>query len=508
MCHTRGLPVENENIYNCQIKLNLPGVVLKQSYRSLETQTMKLRVNSLEIPPGAPFSNCKLDREKYAVILKDLIKIQPEGFVMSLSSEWGTGKTTFIRMFEQLLRDDDYKTVYFNAWENDYDRNPLPAILSEFKRISPDKEKSFKKILEKGTVLLKEIGPALIKGLIKKHVVEIDDVTVDVIENTIKASTEILEAEVNEYTKRKESVGTFKEDLSNYIKESCDGKPLIFFVDELDRCRPDYAVEVLEQIKHFYSVPGIVFILSIDKNHLASSVKGFYGSSEIDTSEYLRRFIDWEYNLPKPEIRIFLQYLYNQFELDRFLESTERSRHTPFDSDAKTLLLTAEEIITKSNLTLRQSERQFAVMSVALKGFKANQYILPAALFTLAHLSVMHQKTFSKILNKEYQIDEFAEKIAQLLKYEEGNQSKINSLYVIAVLVRLYGNFMKYPGDLISVTDSYSHVAFTTHWLSDSDKPNFVQCFESIERQYDWNSVSLSYLINRIALLQPLEKTI
>src|SRR5690606_36180541 len=115
--------------------------------------------------------------------------------------------------------------------------------------------------------------------------------------------------EIDAYTKKKKTIIEFRKELEVFIKRNTD-KPLIFIIDELDRCRPDYAVEVLEQMKHFFAVPGIIFILSIDKNHLASSIKGYYGSENINTDEYLRRFIDLEYSISKPITEHYVDYLF------------------------------------------------------------------------------------------------------------------------------------------------------------------------------------------------------
>ena len=77
-------------------------------------------------------------------------------------------------------------------------------------------------------------------------------------------------------------------------------------------------------MKHFFSVPGIVFVLSIDKNHLASSVRGYYGSENINTDEYLRRFIDLEYSIPLPSNKTFCKYLYEYYAFNDFFSSNER----------------------------------------------------------------------------------------------------------------------------------------------------------------------------------------
>ncbi|WP_431137922.1 P-loop NTPase fold protein, partial [Psychroserpens mesophilus] len=74
-----------------------------------------------------------------------------------------------------------------------------------------------------------------------------------------KGLTDVFENEVDEYQKKKKSISEFRQSLSEFIASTNKGKPLIFIVDELDRCRPNYAVSILEQIKHFFSVSNIVF---------------------------------------------------------------------------------------------------------------------------------------------------------------------------------------------------------------------------------------------------------
>ena len=97
-------------------------------------------------------------------------------------------------------------------------------------------------------------------------------------------------------------------------------KPIIFIIDELDRCRPSYAVELLEQVKHFFSVSGIVFVLSIDKVQLGHAVRGVYGNDRINADEYLRRFIDIEYSIPVPDKNYFEIFLRLLWILDDFFE--------------------------------------------------------------------------------------------------------------------------------------------------------------------------------------------
>ena len=242
---------------------------------------MKLRPSFPEIPADNPFANCKLEREPFAKILTSVIDCAEGGFTMALNGSWGTGKTTFVRMWQKYLEKSGYKTAYINAWEMDFATNPLVSILGEVGSLTGKGRKEFKKIIKalpKSVRLGAEgfistyTGQGAIKNLFNRH--------------------KSFDEDITSYCDQKEALQQFRSELQNFIEVNCGGKPLVFFIDELDRCRPDYAVEFLERIKHFFCVDNIIFLISIDKRHLAESVKGHYGSADIDTDEYLRRFFD------------------------------------------------------------------------------------------------------------------------------------------------------------------------------------------------------------------------
>ena len=91
--------------------------------------------------------------------------------------------------------------------------------------------------------------------------------------------------------------------------------PLIVMIDELDRCRPSFAVEFLETTKHLFAVDQVVFVLAVNRKELAHAVKALYGN-DFDADRYLRRFFDIDFRLPEP-VRGRENYI------DVLLDSTE-----------------------------------------------------------------------------------------------------------------------------------------------------------------------------------------
>ena len=83
------------------------------------------------------------------------------------------------------------------------------------------------------------------------------------------------------------------------------GNRLVIFIDELDRCKPDFAVKLLERIKHYFVNPDITFVFSINSMELQHTIKQYYGS-EFDACKYLDRFFDLRIVLPDISTEKFL----------------------------------------------------------------------------------------------------------------------------------------------------------------------------------------------------------
>lgn len=467
---------------------------------------MKIKHQEIQIPKDNPFANCKLEMEPYAKVLTKIVVTYADGFVMAINNEWGTGKTTFVKMWQQQLKKEGFKTIYFNAWENDFDSNPLVALMSELETLTNVKnQKVFKSVVEKGAVLVKRMAPALVKSLIKKYIADIDVIAVDAIENATNASTEILEEEIKEYANKKKTIIEFRKELEKFVKQAENPKPLIFIVDELDRCRPSYSVEVLEQIKHFFSVSGIVFVLSIDKKHLGSSINGYYGSESIDSFEYLRRFIDLEFSLPSPNIKKFNKYLYEYYEFNTYFTSADRIIFPEFEKDGENFLAISEILFTKSNATLRQQERVYALSRLILwSSFNSTSYVFPYLLFLLIYLKVMQNDIYKKIEKRKLTLQELSDIFFEITNssYRETDAGIL--IFTEALILWLYNNGYDYQGkDIIMKIDELDNI--TTPIKSKlvnalTAKLTLEECFKYFTREFSIVDYSLNDLINKINL--------
>lgn len=253
------------------------------------------------------------NRKVIAENLTKIIEVQEEPMVISLDSEWGTGKTTFVTMWKDLLDNDEkysskFNTLYFNAWENDYITDPLLALVSEIEAEIKREDSKFKKNFNKVKEVILPMAKLVTKVGVKvgtAGVLDLDKVNLgDYTEDTIMdLAGKLGEFSIKEIVASKSIRTKFKEVMSEYQKEN--GKKIIFFIDELDRCRPTFAIELLEVIKHLFNIDNCIFIISIDKEQLSHSVSTIYGQN-MDTIGYLRRFFDLDYRLPKLDVHMYM----------------------------------------------------------------------------------------------------------------------------------------------------------------------------------------------------------
>lgn len=378
----------------------------------------QIKHKDIEIPKDNPFANCKLNRSIEGEYLTNLITKVSGNYTLAINDRWGRGKTTFVRMWEASLKQEGYQTIYLNAWENDIVSEPLVCILGEILPLITDNSLK-EKLLEHSTPLFKnwkKLVPEVVKSLAMLLSPDFGDLSKEITDSLINAPEDSLRKEIEGYKEQQTEILQFKQNLAECIQKKCEKKPLIFIVDELDRCRPDYAVDLLEKVKHFFSVEGIVFVLSIDKDQLVSSIKGRYGSESIDGNAYLKRFIDFEYIPKEPDMEKFCTYLYHYMGMDEFMESRRRFEETMNVREKDLFLSVATQLYTQKRLSLRDAERMFSHIRLALLmlpeskiGLKFGAGELPLLTFLKAY----EPSFYAKMKNKEFEIQSFVDQLCE-----------------------------------------------------------------------------------------------
>jgi len=205
---------------------------------------MKFRIAEVEVPASEPFKFDALERKPVVEFLCDLIK-QIEGpFVLALDAPWGTGKTTVVRMLRCSLEIEGFQCVYFNAWKDDYVTDPLIPMVSAIDELKSDDDSTNESFRASMSVVKKAVGPIAKRALnaaIKMGTMGVLDVDEAIESATAEAASEVASDLIDVFQKEKASLEQFRDEL-----EKAEGKlsnndlprPLIFFIDELDRCRP------------------------------------------------------------------------------------------------------------------------------------------------------------------------------------------------------------------------------------------------------------------------------
>lgn len=456
----------------------------------------QIKEEQLEIPESNPFENCKLGREVYADNLTEIINTYSNGFVLAIDNKWGAGKTTFIRMWEAKLRSSEYKTVYFNSWENDLEVDPFVGIMAELKKIGVGEPAFEDLVLKAGEISTKAL-PILLKGVVSKFIG--DGSLKEMLALISEESSGFLKGQIDSYSNRKESISVFKNQLKDFVKQISDSKPLVYFIDELDRCRPDYAVLVLEKIKHLFSVPGIVFVLSIDKEQLCNSIKGFYGSDKVDSVEYLKRFIDIEYILPQPEVKNYCEFLYLRYGFSDFFHSEERSKIEELKSDAKDFVEFSIILSNSENHSLRSIDKLFSHTYLVVKQVVSNHFLFVQTVYWLINLRMNNRVVFQKIVSLEFSPQELADEFEFIFftLSDEGIKRSVKKSFIL--LISSYVNEYKciYPNFVLQNKDDRTlNIAFK--------KFNAKEIYDSLEYMVLDNSrdIKIKYFLDKINLLE------
>lgn len=285
---------------------------------------MRLKKHGTEIDGTNPFKNDWLKRKGFADQLTNIIKNNSDqSFVIGLSAQWGEGKTTFVKMWQKQMENAGINCIYFDAFEYDYMENVFLSIAIEIYNfakkenctLSSEYLEESKNVFSHLQSIKMNTSPIVFdsKPLGKSDENTSTKVADDIEDNLNYLLNNAFEQAIN----HKEVFIRFKESLSTLASStSSEGLPLVIIIDELDRCKPNYAVEVLEKIKHLFLVDNVVFVLSMHHEQLEESIKKVYGSN-LDAHTYLQKFIDYPTRLPKANFsldRNISDYLRNQIK--------------------------------------------------------------------------------------------------------------------------------------------------------------------------------------------------
>ncbi|EGU45690.1 KAP P-loop domain protein [Vibrio ichthyoenteri ATCC 700023] len=289
---------------------------------------------------GAHYPKDTLNRAKYAQYLSNFLaskgydesrvgEDKKRNYVLNLNSEWGSGKTYFLKRWAEDLK-AHHPVVYVDAWQQDYSDDPLMTVMSSM--VSQLREQAGRaesntaiSVIGKAGGLFKALAPAVVGGVTKKFTgidfaAVMNDAEGASAKSDIKdeegnaldmsaAASKAVQYMLDEHEGKAKAISALKQSMNQWL-EAVKGQtnkqyPAFIFIDELDRCRPSYAVEMLETIKHIFDIKGVVFVVATDTRQLQHAVRVVYGQG-FDADIYLGRFFNTRYALKKMPLKELL----------------------------------------------------------------------------------------------------------------------------------------------------------------------------------------------------------
>lgn len=389
---------------------------------------MLIRHAKLEIDPDDPFKNDALGRRDLEPPLTQFVTQATGSFVLALDASWGSGKTTFLEMWQVKLKKEGHICMYLNAWQNDFVPDPLIAIVGELKKaiedyasqsgeasiIISEQRKKNKKIFN---LLLKHIVPLSVK--IATHgLINIEPAIEKLIADTASSGAESL---IKNYKKGKSEIKEFRKalgDLASQVASLNPSSKVVIIIDELDRCRPTYAIELLERVKHLFDASGVVFILGIDRSQLNHSIRSLYGS-EFDATGYLRRFIDLDYLLPEPQVGDYCKYLFENFGINDLMSK----RNNVDDYQLKSHL---EGLMSAAKMSLREQEQIISRLRIVLQTIPRYAQLYGNILSLLLFLREWNANIYEDIIEGKIDLNQIIPQIETLPRIKEVSSNFIN----------------------------------------------------------------------------------
>ncbi len=266
-----------------------------------------LQIPELEIDVEKPFANDYLERKGAILKLSGLVVKIDEPLTLAVNARWGSGKSTFIKMWQAHLRKEGVHALHLNSWETDFSQDPLIPILDVMAKYLKDQKtwEGDKQLIEDFTSFAKVyVKHAAVFGakFATLGAFEGDELA----QAAAETAGNIVSDAFDSFNQAKDAVEKISTTLQRLVADK--GKNIVIFIDELDRCRPTYAIELLERVKHLFQAKRVVFVISLDKEQLSHSVKSVYGS-EFDSENYLDRFFDVTFDLPDVEATAYTKYL-------------------------------------------------------------------------------------------------------------------------------------------------------------------------------------------------------
>ena len=370
---------------------------------------MKLVTPQLIVKEDDAFTNDALGRKTYGEALLNLVVRSSDELVVSLDGKWGEGKTTFVKMWQGLLSQAGIPNIYIDAFANDYIDDAFISIASAITTYAEARiKKTHHEKIDELKDKTKKVGGQLLSwsarigikaatlGIIKDtDIEELNEIRGDLSKGVSDVIGAFIEDRINSHSKYIALIQSFREVLSTLPSKLQENgnSPLVVIMDELDRCKPTFAVEVIENIKHLFSVKNVVFVLVMNKAQLEESIRSVYGMN-IDAHTYLQKFVNLETRLPKCTEERY------ENDLSKYARRLLHLHELQTWGDDRNILDCLEPLANHFHLSLRQLEKVFTNLAIWYGTNAENDLRLVPIIVFLAVVKVVDPQLFEGLLHQ------------------------------------------------------------------------------------------------------------
>ena len=358
-------------------------------------------------------------RKKLYEQIKNIVSLSSdESIVFGLDDDWGNGKTSFVKMVVGEIaknESDNINVIYFDAFKNDYQSEPLLAMLASIYSMIDVKtdDASFKadflKVSKAVALSMLKHTPKAVLGLLSAKLItnETYDAIKDSVTDAISEPLEkFIEEKIESANKEITEIENFKNILENIYTTT--GKKTLFIIDELDRAKPDFSLGILEKVKHLFDAKGFCFLLVMNKSQFEETIKVTYGN--INTSLYLNKFVHMWFKLPilKPNAIIVKNKEINHSESFNIFK-----RYIGCYVENELIINSLSYLLVKNDFSLREAERCISLLRLCYgnyiieNGFMFESFSISLVVF----LRVKNYDLLIDFLHKNQPQDKFRELI-------------------------------------------------------------------------------------------------
>ena len=319
-------------------------------------------------------------REQVADKVIQLLTADIEVSPMVIDGDWGTGKTEFCHKLINKFRNerDNYKLLYVDAFQADHADNPLVTVLSGVMSLIPEGNTK-KTLLQKAMPVIRfataTAGKAVLSHVLQQNA---DDLAEGMEARLQDAADQAIDASVKTLLKDHEDATKNIRALQITLESIARDAPIVIFIDELDRCRPDFAVQMLEVIKHTFNVDGVQFVLVTNTRQLKAAINHRYGH-QVDAQRYLDKFLKFSFRLPEvvlghrgPENDRVLVAVKH---FSRLIDASESLKETDLAIKSGGVYEFTKSLIQQNSLSLREVEtfvRYLNIYQKLSRGLESN----------------------------------------------------------------------------------------------------------------------------------------